>query len=225
MPNPSRPAALAFALFSLATFAGAADSFPKAETDALIARLKEHRAKFPSFTADFTEERSSRLLQKPLVTKGTLSFSAPGKFRRELTGDRPSLMVSNGERLWIYYPKFKEAELYVMGQRDFFDDTIAALTAGLNLDNVAAHYRINATREGEGFRFVLSPKSGNVRRVVREIAVVVSPDFVVQRTEATLPKGDRVVTHYRNQEPKALPASTFEFTPPSDANVTQPLGK
>src|SRR4051812_32597434 len=59
------------------------------ETAQLLANLQEHRAKFPSLTADFTEEKTTHLLQKPLVNQGTLSFQVPNKFRRELRGSNP----------------------------------------------------------------------------------------------------------------------------------------
>ncbi|MDQ3623501.1 MAG: outer membrane lipoprotein carrier protein LolA, partial [Verrucomicrobiota bacterium] len=129
------------------------------EATTLLRNLREHRAQFPSLTADFTEEKTSRLLSKPLLSQGTIAFQVPDKFRRELRGKNPSLTVSNGKQLWIYYPNFKEAELYTLGQRAFFDDSIAALTAGFNFHNIADFYRYEAFRETEGYRLVLTPKT------------------------------------------------------------------
>ena len=202
-----------------------AAELPPAETAALIEKLQAHRAKFPSLTADFTEEKTTHLLNKPLTGNGTIAFQTPNKFRRELKGANPSVTVSNGVKLWIYYPNFKEAELYTLGQRQFFDDSIAALTAGLNFDRVADFYRFRAFREPAGYRLALTPKSGGLKRMVKELAVWVDDDFKIEKTEATLPKEDRVLTTYRNQRPTALPAGTFDFTPPADAHISQPFGK
>ncbi len=202
----------------------AADLAP-AETEALMKSLKEHRAKFPSLTADFVEEKTTHLLTKPLTSEGTIAFQVPNRFRREVKGSSPSLTVCDGTKLWIYYPAFKEAELYTLGQRQFFDDSIAALTAGLNFQNVEKFYTCTAARERDGYRLALTPRSGGLRRMVKELAVFVDADFKIQRTETTLPKGDRVVTSYRNQLPAPLPAGTFSFAPPPDAHVSQPLGK
>ena len=218
---------LAFTLLAFlaaATLTSAAD-LPPAETQTLMKSLQEHRAKFPSLTADFTEEKTTRLLTKPLTSEGTISFLVPNKFRREVTGASPSVTVSDGAKLWIYYPAFKEAELYTLGQRQFFDDSIAALTAGLNFQNVEKFYTYTATRTAHGYRLALTPRTGGLRRMVKELAVFVDSDFRIQRTEATLPKGDRIVTNYKNQRPTPLPASTFTFTPPADAKISQPLGK
>ncbi len=215
---------LVLAFFTALAFTRAAD-LPPAETQSLLKNLQEHRAKFPSLTADFTEEKTTHLLTKPLVSEGTISFQVPNRFRREVKGSSPSLTISDGAKLWIYYPAFKEAELYTLGQRQFFDDSIAALTAGLNFQNVEKFYTCTAAREAGGYHLALTPRTGGLRRMVKELAVFVDADFKIQRTEATLPKGDRVVTAYKNQRPAPLPASTFDFTPPADAHVSQPLGK
>ena len=212
------------ALILTAVLARAAD-LPPAETQTLLKNLQEHRAKFSSLTADFTEEKTTHLLSKPLVSEGVISFQVPNKFRREVKGSSPSLTVSDGAKLWIYYPAFKEAELYTLGQRQFFDDSIAALTAGLNFQHVEQFYTCTAAREADGYRLALTPRSGGMRRMVKELAVFVDSDFKIQRTEAALPKGDRVITTYKNQRPAPIPASTFDFTPPADAHVSQPLGK
>lgn len=219
-----RPAFTFLFLLTIAAFARATN-LPPAETQTLLKSLQEHRAKFPSLTADFTEQKTTHLLTKPLTSEGTISFQVPNKFRREVKGNSPSLTVSDGAKLWIYYPAFHEAELYTLGQRQFFDDAIAALTAGLNFQHVEKFYTCTGTREGDGYRLALVPRTGGLRRLVRELAVMVDSDFKIQRTETTLPKGDRIVTTYRNQRPTPLPASTFDFTPPADARISQPNGK
>ena len=211
-------------LFLLPLSLRAAELSP-AETQALMKSLQEHRAKFPTLTADFVEEKITHLLTKPLTSVGTITFQVPNKFRREVTGNSPSLTVSNGQKLWIYYAGFKEAELYTLGQRAFFDDSIAALTAGLNFQQVEKFFSYKASRENDRYRILLTPRSGGLRRMVKELAVWVDDDFKIQRTETTLPKGDRVVTNYKNQRPAPVAASAFEFTPPADAHVSQPLGK
>jgi chaperone LolA len=217
------PAAV-LALLAPIALCRAAD-LPPAETQALMKHLQEHREKFPSLTADFVEEKTTHLLNKPLTSEGTIAFQVPNNFRREVKGSSPSITVSNGAKLWIYYPAFKEAELYTLGQRQFFDDSIAALTAGLNFHHVEQFYTYTAARDGDSYRLALTPRSNGLRRMVKELAVWVDADYKIQRTEATLPKGDRVVTTYKNQHPVPLPESTFDFTPPADAHISQPLGK
>jgi chaperone LolA len=213
-----------FTLLLLATTLHAAN-LPPAETTALIKNLQQHRAKYPSLTAEFAEERTTHLLNQPVKSEGTIAFQAPNKFRRELKGNTPSVTVSNGEKLWIYYPKFKQAELYTLGQRAFFDDSIAALTAGLNFQEVEKYYRYEAAKEAPGYRLTLTPRTSGLKRMLKTLTVWVDDDFKIARTEAQLPKGDRVLTSYRDPSPTPIPAGTFEFAPPAGTEITQPLGK
>ena len=187
--------------------------------------LQQLRARFPSLEADFSEEKTSHLLNRPLLTVGTIAFQAPDKFRREVKGNSPSLTVSNGKTLWIYYPAFKTAELYTLGQRAIFDDSVSALTAGLNFAHLDEFYTFRAFREETGHRFVLTPKRPSLRRILQQLTVWMDAEYKVQRTEIILPKGDRVVTLYKNARRATLAPSAFEFSPPPDVEVTRPLGK
>ena len=191
----------------------------------LLGRLEALRTKFPSLESNFSEHRGSHLLKKPVTSSGSIAFQVPNKFRREVTGANASLTVSNGRQLWIYYPNFKEVEEYTLGQRAIFDDALAAITAGLNFGHVEAFYQVEAAREENGFVLVLTPKKGNIKRVVANLAVSLDRDLNVRRTDLTLPKGDHIVTTYSNPRRGRLPASTFEFVPPTDAHVAHPLGK
>ena len=191
---------------------------------ALLTRLREQRAQFPALTAEFTEERTTHLLNKPIRGTGTIAFHAPGKFRRELKGTSPSLTVCNGTDLWIHYPAFSEAEHYTLGKKQFFDDSLAALTAGLNFQDVEKFFRIAPAREGAGYRIVLTPKSIGVRRFLTTLTVWMNADAVIERTDATLPKGDRITTTYRNVRPQKSIEAKFDFTPPAGTHVSTPLG-
>ena len=191
---------------------------------ALLTRLREQRAQFPALTADFTEERTTHLLNKPIRGTGTIAFHAPGKFRREIKGASPSLTVCNGRELWIYYPNFSEAEHYTLGRKQFFDDSLAALTAGLNFQDVEKFFRISPAREGTGYRIVLTPKSSGLRRILTSLTVWMNADAVIEKTDATLPKGDRISTTYRNVRTLKTVDVKFDFAPPSGAHVSTPLG-
>ncbi|MEY2528952.1 MAG: Outer rane lipoprotein carrier protein LolA, partial [Verrucomicrobiota bacterium] len=83
----------------------------------LLSRIREKRAAAPQVQADFQEEKTVRLLNKPITSSGKIWFQSPNKFRREAKGNAPSLTVSDGQLLWIYYPNFKSAEKYSLGKR------------------------------------------------------------------------------------------------------------
>jgi len=211
-------------LLAILSAVGIAAESPQDAAKALLDKLREQRAQFPAMTADFAEERVTRLLKKPIRGSGTIAFQAPNKFRRELKGSSPSLTVCNGAELWIYYPNFKEAEHYTVGQKQFFDDSLAALTAGLNFQDLERFFRVSPSRDGTGWRFVLTPKSSGLRRLLTSLTVQLNTDGIVERTEALLPKGDRVTTTYKNVRFAKKVDAGFDFRPPADAHVSRPLG-
>jgi chaperone LolA len=195
------------------------------EQKALVTALQRQRAEMPAMSATFTEERTTRLLNKPVLSSGTLAFQTPNKFRRELTGSAPSTTVCNGSELWIYYPKFNEAEHYTLANEQMLEDSLAALTAGLNFDGIEKHFRYAVAKEGGGHRILLSPRRAGLKRILTTLTVWLDADGVIQKTDASLPKGDRIVTTYKNVRSAKQSDGKFEFTPPAGVNVTTPLGK
>jgi outer membrane lipoprotein-sorting protein len=167
----------------------------------------------------------SKLLNRPIVTEGTIAFTVPDKFRREVKGASPSTTISNGKTLWIYYPKFNEAELYTLGQHSFFDDSMQALTAGFSFDHFEEYYRLKAFREENGYRLELVPKRPNLKRLLKMLTLWIDPAFTPLKGKIILPKGDEVTTVYKNVVRTQLAAAVFEFTPPEGVRISKPLGK
>jgi outer membrane lipoprotein-sorting protein len=209
---------------ALPALAAAAELSP-AEGAALLQKLQDIHLRQPDFEATFTEQRTSHLLNKPVVSEGSVYFSVPDKFRREVRTPSPSTTVSDGHTMWIYYPSFSEVEIYTLGQRSFFDESLAALTAGLNFEHIDEYYNFRAYRDAGGYQLQLTPKKPSLRRVVEQIILSLNADFLPVRTEITLPKGDHLSTDYHNSRRPALSPSLFEFTPPPGAHITHPLGR
>ena len=175
--------------------------------------------------ADFREEKTIRLMTKPVVSSGRVWFERPNKFRREVKGKSPSITVSNGRDLWIYYPNFKSAEHYALGKRSPADAAIAAINTALNLQDVEKSFHVTASKTGNGHQLELQPRSPSMKRLFQKFIIRLNNDLVVEQTETLQPNGDRVVTNYANQSQTPISKSTFEFTPPPGTDVTNPLGR
>ncbi|MEP6698911.1 MAG: outer membrane lipoprotein carrier protein LolA [Verrucomicrobiota bacterium] len=216
-----------FLSLSLFLFIPLACAEPLSPVDlkSLLARIREKRAAAPQVQADFREEKSVRMLNKPISSAGKIWFQAPNKFRREAKGNSPSVTVSDGQQLWIYYPKFQSAEHYSLGKRSPLDAAIAAITASLNLENVEATYHITGAKEAEGYQLQLAPRNPSMKRFLQTFSIRMNNELQVTRTEMTQPNGDRIVTTYANETRAPIPASTFEFTPPAGTDITTPLGR
>jgi outer membrane lipoprotein-sorting protein len=213
-----------FALFFL-TLVGQADPLSPLDVKNLLAQIRQKREAAPQVQAEFREEKNIHLLNKPISASGKVWFQAPNKFRREVKGNSPSVTVNDGQQLWIYYPKFQSAEHYSLGKRSPLDAGIAALTAGLNLENVESTYRITATKMEKGYELKLAPRTPSLKKFLREFTIEINDQLQVERTEMLQPNGDRIITTYTNETRAPIDPSTFEFAPPPGTSVTTPLGR
>src|SRR2546430_3513566 len=193
----------------------------EAELQNLLAAIRQNR----TTQADFQEERVIRLMKKPVVSSGTVWFQPPNKFRREVKGNSPSVSVSNGRDLWIYYPNFKSTERYPLGKGSPLDATVAAINSALNLENIESSFNITATKTENRYQLQLMPRSYAMKRAFQKLDLKINEKFRVEGTDMLLPNGDRIVTTYSNQTRAPIPASTFEFEPPAGTGVTTPLGQ
>jgi outer membrane lipoprotein carrier protein len=207
----------------LAAFTCIANSAPVSEADLknLLGSIRQNRIT----QADFQEQRVIHLMKKPILSSGKVWFQSPNKFRREVTGNSPSLTVSDGRQLWIYYPNFKSAERYPLGKGSPLDSTVAAINSSLNLEDVENNFQVTAAKIDNGYELRLMPRAASMKRVFQKLNLRIDDQLRVERTDMLLPNGDRIVTTYSDQTRGPVPASMFEFTPPAGTEISTPLGK
>jgi len=215
---------LAVCFFSLSNVLHA-QALSQAEVKDLIAQIRQKRAAAPQVQANFQEQKTMKLMNKPVTSSGKVWFQAPNKFRREVGGNSPSLTVSDGSTLWIHYPKFQSAEQYQLGKRSPLDAGIAAITASLNLEGVESSYNISGVKEGNDHVLTLIPRSGQTKRMLQQFTIRLNQALQVERTEMLQPNGDRIVTTYSNESRAPIDAGMFSFTPPAGTKITTPLGR
>jgi len=211
------------AIFLFAGLISIANSAPLSEADLknLLAAIRQNRIA----QADFQEQRVIRLMKNPILSAGKVWFQPPNKFRREVKGSSPSLTVSDGRQLWIYYPNFKSAERYPLGKGSPLDSTVAAINSSLNLEDVENTFQIVAAKIDNGYELRLMPRAPSMKRVFQKLDLRINDQFRVERTDMLLPNGDRIVTTYSNQTREPVAASMFEFTPPPGTEISTPLGR
>src|SRR5947199_2453573 len=212
-----------YAAFLFVALTSIGNSAPVSEADLknLLAGIRQNR----SNQADFQEQRMIRLMKKPIQSSGKVWFQPPNKFRRAVKGSSPSLIVSDGRQLWIYYPNFKSAERYPLGKGSPLDSTVAAINSALNLENIENTFQITPTKSDNGYELAFLPRTASMKRVFQKLDLHINDNLRVDRTDMLLPNGDRIVTAYSNQTRATVPASTFEFTPPAGTEVSAPLGQ
>src|ERR1700745_1185263 len=161
------------------------NSAPVSEVDLknLLAVIRQNR----STQADFQEQRMIRLMKKPILSSGKVWFQPPNKFRREVKGSSPSLTISDGRQLWIFYPNFKSAERYSLGKGSPLDSTVAAINSSLNLEDVENTFQISATKTENGYELTLLPRTPSMKRVFQKLYLRINDQLRVERTDMSLP--------------------------------------
>jgi outer membrane lipoprotein carrier protein len=216
---------LSCALLLLSTLPVLAQQISPAGVKDLLARVANNRATAPQVEADFQEEKIVHLMNKPIISAGRIWFEAPNKFRREVKGASPSITVSDGKQLWIYYPNFKSAEHYSLGKHSPVDAALTAVNTALNLENAEKSFQITGSKTSNGYELMLLPRAPSMKRMFQRFDLRMNSDLLVTRTEMLQPNGDRVITTYSNQSRAPIPASTFAFIPPRGTEITTPLGR
>src|SRR5438094_1095042 len=169
------------AVLAFIALTSTAKTAPLSEADLknLLAGIRANR----STQADFQEERVIRLMKKPIVSSGRIWFQPPSKFRREVKGNSPSITVSDGRQLWIYYPSFKSAERYPLGKGSPLDSTVAAINSSLNLEDVENTFQITAAKTGNGYDLRLMPRASSMKRVFQKLELRINDQLRVERTD------------------------------------------
>ncbi|MBV8376054.1 MAG: outer membrane lipoprotein carrier protein LolA [Verrucomicrobia bacterium] len=210
-------------LLGIAPFAGASP-MTQTDIDQLVQKLQSLHNSQPSLEANFREERHLSMLKEPVVNEGKVWFTLPDKIRREIAGKTPSTTVIDGKKMWIYYPNYKQLEIYDLDKRPAIKDSLRALTAGLNFREVATYYNITGSKNGSEYQITLTPKTASVRKLVKSVDLTLDENLTPVRVLVHDIKGQVIMVTYSDVRRETLPSSTFEFSPPPGIKVSTPLG-
>jgi outer membrane lipoprotein-sorting protein len=208
----------------LAGSAAVAAPMSPGEIQDLLSRLQAMHESSSSLQANFREERHMSMLKEPVVSQGKIWFTIPDKIRRDIGGNTPSTTVINGPKMVIFYPKFKEEEVYDLEKRPMLKDSLEALTAGLNFRQVSTYYNVEGSKEGNEYQIVLTPKTGAIRKVVKTVTLTLDRNLNPQHVVFVSSRGERVDVSYSDVRREPVPESTYQFSAPPGTNVTTPLG-
>jgi outer membrane lipoprotein carrier protein len=214
MPSPFTRGAGALALLALAAIARAdasADSAALATVEKAIAALDSVRAEFVQELIDKDGKSVERAV-------GTLYLKKPGRFRWDYSEPK-QLIVSDGERLWLYDPELEQAT--VRKVRDALSQTPAMLLAGES--KVSEGFTVSAAGRDGGLDWVrLVPKQNDTD--FKELRLGFAAGSL-KRLEFDNKLNQRTrVELTRVEKNSKLPDSLFRFTAPPGVDVIGPKG-
>src|SRR6202047_4802949 len=201
-----------------------ASPMTQSDIDQLVQKLQTLHNSQPSLQPNLREERHLAMLKEPVVNEGKVWFTLPDKIRREIGGRTPSTTVIDGQKMSIYYPNYRQLEVYDLEKRPIIKDSLRALTAGLNFREVASYYQIVGSKDGSEYQLTLTPKTTAVRKLVKSVDLTLDENLSPAHVVVEDSKGQRFTITYTNVRREPIPESTYEFPVPPGTKVSTPVG-
>ena len=207
---------------------------------AVVARADERDVQFDrwfaaqtnlqSWSADFTQTRSLKVLSQPLVATGKVWVTAPGLFRWELGQPAQTIVLRQPDQLLIIYPRLKRAEKYSLEgvPPGPLKDALALMDASLPRDRASMEERfrlLSATETNSILQMTLQPKSASARKFISEIIIGFhTNDFSIAVTELKFADGSGLRNDFTNTVlNQPIDPALFQVKLAPDFTVVEPL--
>lgn len=201
-----------------------------ADTNAFLAAWLGAQGELKTWSADFTQTRTLKVLTEPLRTPGRLWFAAPDQFRWELGQPPQTIALRRTNELYVIYPRLKRAERYPMTAAggETWRDALALLDAGFPSGRAEfdARFRVLSLVETDGLATVsLEPRSVSARKFIKEIRLTLrTSDLALTANELRFADGSSLRNDFTNALANvAIPPERFDPALPADIQVVEPL--
>jgi outer membrane lipoprotein-sorting protein len=198
-------------------------------TNAQFNKWFEVQTNTQSWSADFTQTRHLKVLNRPLVSTGKV-WVTPGEFRWELGQPVQTIVLRQPDQLLIVYPRLKRAEKYPLGAVPTgpIKDALALLDATLPRDRTTMekNFRLLSAEETNSvLQMTLQPKSDSARKFIGEIVIGFhTNDFTIAATEMKFADGSSLRNDFTNVVVnRPIDPKLFQARLPSDCTVVEPL--
>lgn len=182
----------------------------------------EKRYSVPGFSADFIQESTLKVMNIVDTAEGNLKVRRPGMMRWEYASPDPQVIVTDGDRLWIYRPE--DNQVMVGTAPAFFKDGKGAgFLSDMKLlrDKFTIFLENTDIAAGEDYRMKLFPEDESLD--LAAIILVVDPDTYVINNIVTYNAYDdetRIrMTNYRFDI--KLDDDMFNFTIPKGVDILE----
>lgn len=195
----------------------------------LLVEIDARGAQVKDLKADFTQQKFTPLLKKPLTSTGTILIKGAASLWTTVQPE-PTVMRIDDKQLQLLYPRQKVLEVYPTDQK------MASLAASPfpRLDVLKKHFSFErlsvkdvdpSAKEGESLALRMQPLEPELRKHIDEVHVLlqVATGFVLRATTIDS-DGDRVVLSFSNIRINGgVPDRELELTVPPGVKVTHPL--
>lgn len=202
---------------------------PGTNEEALFNQWFTVQTNLQSWSADFTQTRSLKVLTQPLVATGKV-WVTPGEFRWEIGQPAQTIAVRQPDQLLIVYPRLKRAEKYSLNgvPPGPLKDALTLLDASLPRDRATMESRfrlLSASLTNSVLEMTLQPRSAGARKFINHIVIGFhTNDFSIALTEMNFADGSSLrndFTHVVLNQP--IDPHLFDEKLGPDFTVVEPL--
>jgi outer membrane lipoprotein-sorting protein len=203
MTHPRFSALFLVLLFSLESPALEAQ---EAGPQAVLDKWLESQAQIQTWSADVLQTRTLKTLTRPLVARGRVWFAQPNNFRWQLGEPPRTVAVGSETELVILYPRLQRGERYAQGAAldKSWQEVLDLLEVGFPSDAERFHSRyllLGSEQEDSYWRFTLSPRSEQARRLIETITLEISSESAtLMATELVFPEGSVMRTDFEKHQ-------------------------
>ncbi|CAD5109443.1 outer membrane lipoprotein chaperone LolA [Zestomonas carbonaria] len=200
---------LLIAVLGFATIPALADQGSVQRLTDLLGKAQTIGGRFSQLTLD----GSGTQLQE---TSGEMILKRPGLFRWHTDAPMEQLLVSNGEKVWLYDPDLEQVTIQNLDQR--LTHTPALLLSG-DVSKISDNFEISHKEAGDVVDFTLKPKARDTlfdnlrlsfrKGVINDMQLI---DSVGQRTN---------ILFFGVKMNEPVDAGQFDFKIPEGADVIQ----
>lgn len=177
-------------------------------------RLNELLSRAKTMTGGFSQMTLSANGANLQETTGTLALKRPGMFRWHTDPPLEQLLVSDGERIWLYDPDLEQVTIQKMDKR--LSHTPALLLSG-DVSQLQENFNIEWSEGSSVVDFTLTPKEAD--SMFDNLRVSFS-DGVINDMQMNDPVGQRTNILFRNvQLNQPLDDAQFTFDVPDGVDV------
>lgn len=201
-----------------------AEVAPGDRLSVLVERIRVESAQRSSMEADFTQLKTSALLQEPLESVGVFSFQSPDRARWEYVEPDPITLVIHGEEMLTWYRDLERAERIGVGRVS--QRVLEYLSASSSIGTLLEYFTVymyTPADPSEPYRLELKPRYKRIKKRLKLLELWIEPvRYLPVRMRYV--EADDDVTEYRfenfriNEE---IPVERFEITLPEGVEVKE----
>jgi outer membrane lipoprotein-sorting protein len=154
--------------------------------------LMQSLAQVHSASAAFTARQTSPVLSAPLISTGTLTYTAPGYLRKTTSAPTPEDFILNGEKITLTSAQAGGTRVFNINQ----DPRIAGLVEGIrgtlagDLPQLETFYNVSLSGGADNWQLTLLPKPAALAKFLRSITITGHQSTLDTIDTATADGGD-----------------------------------